>query len=133
MYAVLDSLDRTSNFTILTLACCVGNPSPPLPWRNSPQWARASSVSRLHDHTQTHHTRYDSSGRVIIPTQRSLLDNTQQQERDSHAPGAIRTRNPSSRAAADPRLRRRGQRDRRVSAIPVLRVRAVAPGFSSGF
>jgi hypothetical protein len=26
------------------------------PWRNSPQWASASSLSRLHDHTQTHHT-----------------------------------------------------------------------------
>jgi len=26
-------------------------------WRLSPQWARASSLSRLHDHTQTHHTR----------------------------------------------------------------------------
>jgi hypothetical protein len=25
--------------------------------RNSSQWARASSLSRLHDHTQTHHTR----------------------------------------------------------------------------
>ena len=27
------------------------------PWRNSPYWARASTLSRLHDHTQTHHTR----------------------------------------------------------------------------
>jgi hypothetical protein len=27
------------------------------PWCNSSQWARASSLSRLHDHTQTHHTR----------------------------------------------------------------------------
>ena len=27
------------------------------PWRNSPQWAEASSLSTLHDHTQTHHTR----------------------------------------------------------------------------
>jgi hypothetical protein len=26
------------------------------PWGNSPQWARASWLSRLHDHTQTHHT-----------------------------------------------------------------------------
>jgi hypothetical protein len=25
-------------------------------WCNSPQWARATSVSRLHDNTQTHHT-----------------------------------------------------------------------------
>jgi hypothetical protein len=40
------------------------------PRHNSPQWANASSLSRIHDHTQTHHTRYDSSGRVISPTQR---------------------------------------------------------------
>jgi hypothetical protein len=26
------------------------------PRRNSPQWARAFSLSRLRDHTQTHHT-----------------------------------------------------------------------------
>jgi hypothetical protein len=25
--------------------------------RNSPQWAKVSSLSRLHDHTQIHHTR----------------------------------------------------------------------------
>ena len=31
----------------------------------------------LHDHTQTQHTRQDSSGRVISPTQRPLPDNTQ--------------------------------------------------------
>jgi hypothetical protein len=27
------------------------------PWRQSPQWARASSLSRLHDHTETHYNR----------------------------------------------------------------------------
>ena len=27
-------------------------------WHFSPQWARASSLSRLHDHTQTRHIRY---------------------------------------------------------------------------
>jgi len=35
---------------------------------NSPQWARASSLSRLHDHTQTHDIRKDSSGRAISHT-----------------------------------------------------------------
>jgi hypothetical protein len=25
-------------------------------WRGSPQWARASALSRLRDRTQTHHT-----------------------------------------------------------------------------
>jgi hypothetical protein len=37
--------------------------------------ARASSLSRLDDHTQTHHTRKDFSGRVISPTKRPLPDN----------------------------------------------------------
>ena len=42
-------------------------------------------VSR--SHTTTHHSRYDSSGRVISPSQRPLPDNTQNsQETDIHAP-----------------------------------------------
>jgi len=28
-----------------------------LPWRDSPLWARVFSLSRPHNHTQTHHTR----------------------------------------------------------------------------
>jgi len=28
-----------------------------LPWINSPSGAKASSLSRIHDNTQTHHTR----------------------------------------------------------------------------
>jgi len=27
------------------------------PWRNSPQWDKASSLFRLYNHTHTHHTR----------------------------------------------------------------------------
>jgi hypothetical protein len=47
------------------------------------------------------------------PTQRPLSDNTQHShETDIHAPGGIRTNNPSKRAAADPRLRPRGHWDR---------------------
>lgn len=38
-----------------------------------PWWTRVSSPSRLHGHTQIHHTQYDSSGRV----HRIPLDNTQ--------------------------------------------------------
>jgi hypothetical protein len=30
---------------------------PPPPWHYSPQWARASLLSRLHEHTLTLHTR----------------------------------------------------------------------------
>jgi hypothetical protein len=44
-------------------------------------------------------------GRVISPTQRSLPDTTQHsKETDIHAHGGIRTRKPSKRVAADPRL-----------------------------
>ena len=70
-----------------------------LPWRNSPQWAKVSSLSRIHDHTQTYHTRYDSSGRMISPTQRPLPDNKQHsQETDIHAPR--RDSNPQSQQAS---------------------------------
>ena len=62
--------------------------------------------------TQTHHARYDSTGRVISSTRRPLPDNTQHsQEIDIHAPGGIRTGNPSKRAAASPCLRRQGHWD----------------------
>ena len=78
------------------------------PWLNSSQWARVSLLSRFHDHTQTHHTRWESSGRVISPTQRPLPDNTQHSQYTYiHAPGGIRTHNHSTRAAADPRFRSR--------------------------
>jgi len=79
------------------------------PTAQPPYWARVFSSSRLHDHTQTHYTRCDSSGRVISPTQRHLPDNTQHlQETDFYVRGGIRTRNPSKRAGADPHLRPRG-------------------------
>jgi len=46
------------------------------PCHDSPQWAMASSLSRLHDYTQTHHTRWEYSGRMISPTKGFLPDNT---------------------------------------------------------
>ena len=57
-----------------------------LPWRSSTQWANASSLSRIHDHTQTHHTRQDSSGRVISPTKRRLPDYTTLNKRQTSMP-----------------------------------------------
>ena len=61
-------------------------------WRDSPQWARASSFTRFLDHTTTHHIRQDSSGRVISSSQRPVPDNTQHsQQTNIHAPGGIRT------------------------------------------
>jgi len=78
----------------------------PPPPRRSPQCVRASSLSKLHDHTQTHHVQQDSSGPVISPSQRPLPDNTRHsQETNIHAPGVIRTCNPSKQAVADPFLR----------------------------
>jgi len=82
------------------------------PWRNSPYWARAASLSRIQDHIQTHHK--DSSGRATSPKQRPLPDSTQHsQETNIHALGGIWTRKPSNRATADPR----GHRDRHSAFI----------------
>lgn len=73
-------------------------------WLNSPcgsrppQWG--SSI------TQTHHSWYNSSGRVTAPSQRPVPDETEHsQSTDTHATGGIRSRNPSKREAEDPRLR----------------------------
>ena len=68
-------------------------------------------VSR--SHTTTHHSRQDSSGRVISSSQRPLPDNTRHsQQTNIHAPGGIRTHDLSRRAAVDLRLRPRGYWDR---------------------
>ena len=67
-------------------------------------------VSR--SHTTTHHSRQDSSGRVISSSQRNLLDNTQQsQQTKVHFSGGIRTHNLSIRATEDLRLRPHGHWD----------------------
>ena len=58
--------------------------------RYSPQWARASSFMRFStSDTTTHHSRQDSSGRVISPTQRPLPDNTQHSQQTSMPPVGI--------------------------------------------
>ena len=44
-------------------------------------------VSR--SHTTTHHIRYDSSGRVISPSQRSLYDSTQHSQQTSMSPAGF--------------------------------------------
>jgi len=46
-------------------------------WRDSPQWAMASSFTRFLDHTQRRTiVGKESSGRVIRSSQRNLPDNT---------------------------------------------------------
>ena len=67
--------------------------------------------------SRSHSVRHTTLGRTPLyewsDTQRPLPDNTQNsQETNNHAPGGIRTHNPSKRAAADPRLRPRGHWDR---------------------
>ena len=72
-------------------------------------------------HTTTHHSRYDSSGRVISSSQRPLPDNTQHsQQTEILAPGGIRTYNLGRRAAADLCLRPRGHWDRPSLYIHLL-------------
>jgi hypothetical protein len=60
---------------------------------------------------------------MIRPTQRPLPDNTQYlQETNTYAPDGIRTNNPRKRAAADARLRQRGQRDRPVTSAALIEI-----------
>ena len=94
------------NFFSLSL----GATAPSGPW---PPHSRGLFFSR--SHTATHHSRQDSSGRVISSSQRPLADNTQHsQQTDLHAPGGIRSHNLGRRAAVDLRLRPRGHWDRHL-------------------
>ena len=80
---------------------------------HQPHWAKASSFSRIYNHTQTRHTRYYSSGWVNSPVQRILTEKHKTLTTDRiPCPGGIRTHNPSQQVAADPRLRPRGHWDR---------------------
>ena len=63
--------------------------------------ATATSGPRPPDHTQTHHTRYDSSARVISPTQRPLPDKTQHSQQIQPCPRL--DSNPQSQQASGPR------------------------------
>ena len=65
-------------------------------------------VSR--SHSTTHHSRQDSSGRVISSSLRPLSENTQHSKQTNiHASGGNRTHNLSRRADTDLCLRPRGQ------------------------
>ena len=64
------------------------------------QYLLIHEVSR--SHIATHNSQYDSSGRVISSSRRSLPDNTQQSKQtNTHAPYRIRTHNLNRRAALD--------------------------------
>jgi hypothetical protein len=63
----------------------------------------------------TNHSRYNSSGLVISPTQRPLPNNKQHSEGiDIHAIGEDSNPQPHKWAAAEPRLRPRGHWDQQV-------------------
>ena len=81
-------------------------------------------LTGLRDHTHwTHHTQYDSSGRVIRPPQRPLPDHTQHsQETNIHDPSGIRNRIPCKRAAEDPRLKPLGHWDGFLAHIKQLKL-----------
>ena len=83
------------------------------PWRNSSQWCKTFSLSKIHDHTQKHHTRQDSSGRGISPSTGTLPDNTQHSQQTA----VYATGNPRKRPAADQRLRQCSHRDLLTSNI----------------
>jgi hypothetical protein len=76
-----------------------------------------SSLLRFRDHTW-----YESSGRVISPSQKPVPDNTQRLPvANIHAPGSIRPPIPSTQAATYSRRRWRGNLDRHLSIyIPVM-------------
>jgi hypothetical protein len=79
-------------------------------------------VSRTHSDTHTHtHTLSGTSMDERSNRRRHLyLRNTKcSQETDIHAPGGIRTRNPTKQVAADPLHRPHGHWDRRVNTDSV--------------
>jgi hypothetical protein len=76
--------------------------------------------------TMTHHSRLDSSGRVIAPSPKPLLNNIQHsQQTDIHTPCGIQTRNPSKRSAADPSLRPNGYWDWRQNHTKHINTRTL--------
>ena len=74
-------------------------------WYDTPSCARNSSLSSLHDHTQTHYTRQNSSGRVIIGCRDLYLTTYSTHKTEtSIISGGIQTLSPSKWVATDLRL-----------------------------
>ena len=91
-------------------------------WRDSSQWARASSFTRFLDHTQWRATlgrtppdEWSARGRDLYLT----THNSHNWETSMPA-GVIRTHNPRKRATANVRLKPRGYRDRLLLKITVV-------------
>jgi hypothetical protein len=104
-------------------------------WRYNPWWlyfhSPVAGFSLLvfevfWSHTTTSHSLYDSSGRVINPSQRPLPDITQYlQQTNIRATGGIRTHNLGRRAAEDLHLRTRGHWDRQSCDLLYCNMRIV--------
>jgi hypothetical protein len=100
----------------LSIHCCIMNFFSVALRSNAGHGLLILEVSR--SHTTTHHSRYDSSGRVISSSQRPLPDNTQHsQQTNIHATGGIRTHDLSRRAATDLSLRTRSHWDRQYEHL----------------
>jgi hypothetical protein len=86
-----------------------------------PTTSQASSLPRTQNDTQTHHSRQDSCGRLIGPSQRPISDSRQPlQQTAIHALGEIGTLHSNKQAAADPILRPRGQWERQLQSHEVF-------------
>jgi len=85
-------------------------------WRDIPSLL-INEISR--SHTTTHHSRQNSSGRVISSSQRPLSNNIQHSQRTNvRAPRGIRTHNPSRHwVAANVCRRARGHWDRQNATL----------------
>jgi hypothetical protein len=86
-------------------------------WKN----AGLSDFMIKRSHLETPHSGgipLEEAGRGISPTQGPIPDVIHDsKEKDIHASSEIRTRNPSKRATADPRLRPRGHQDRQQYTV----------------
>ena len=97
-----------------------------LPWRHSPRGPRTPPYRGFTiTLSYTHHTRQDSSGREIGPSQRPLLDYTHNTHKTetSKPPSGIRTHNPRKRGIAEPRLRPRDHWDRQTTELLGVKTR----------
>ena len=76
-----------------------------LPWRNSPWWARASSLSRLYDHNQTQPLGTPALDEWSARRRELYLTTHNTHKRQTSMPtGGIRTYNPTERATEGPSL-----------------------------
>jgi hypothetical protein len=81
----------------------------------APYWARASSSPRLHGHIQLRHTTLGRTPLDRWSARRTGLHLTKHHTNQRHTftpPGESRTRSPTKRGTADPRLRPRGRWNR---------------------